>query len=63
MLQIFESDRIPESMRVENLMSNSQSFVDVFECGDGAGMNNIPIKKYQLPDLLKAEEDYYYNSS
>lgn len=48
---------------VENLMSNSETFVEVFKCGDGAGMNNVPMKKYQFPDLLKFEDDYYYNTS
>lgn len=63
MKQIFESEELPPSLMVENLMSNSETFVDVFKCGEGAGMNSVPVKKYQFPDLLKFEDDYYYNTS
>ncbi|KAK5646634.1 hypothetical protein RI129_005098 [Pyrocoelia pectoralis] len=54
MLALFESEDLPPSLRVENIVTNSEKFAQVFECPIGSEMNNNPMKT-QFPNLVKEE--------
>ncbi|KAK4880218.1 hypothetical protein RN001_008364 [Aquatica leii] len=52
MLALHESEVLPPSLRVENIITNSDEFSDIFACPEGSLMNNNPVK-VQFPKLVK----------
>lgn len=62
MQQLFESEILPAPLRVENIMSNSDRFSELFLCPEGSAMNNNPYKR-QFPFIPKEDEySYSYNN-
>ncbi|KAK4880219.1 hypothetical protein RN001_008365 [Aquatica leii] len=52
MLALHESEVLPPSIRVENIITYSDEFSDIFACPEGSLMNNNPLK-VQFPKLVK----------
>ncbi|KAF5298409.1 hypothetical protein FQR65_LT01187 [Abscondita terminalis] len=50
MLALYESEILPPSLRVENIVTNSEAFAEIFSCPEGSHMNNNPMKT-QFPSL------------
>lgn len=62
MEHLFESELLPASLQVENIMTNSDTFSEVFECPVGSTMNNNP-SKLQFPHFHTDYANYNYDSS